>query len=136
MNARYENKYTAPAGFRDPEFLYPVRTRLLLTGDQDGAIGAFELAPRAEERYPESASRSKLMHGWLAQRSASNGKAAGNATGNHLPQRNVGEEEGRRNSDPSALTLTGWVRFCVGRLMLFQQTFDPGISTARGRPLM
>ncbi|MBA3767328.1 MAG: Stp1/IreP family PP2C-type Ser/Thr phosphatase [Acidobacteria bacterium] len=42
-----------PQDSTDPEFLYLYGRALLLTGDQDGAIGAFEqAASKLEERYP------------------------------------------------------------------------------------
>ncbi len=54
MNAEMaKQNIQRPQDSTDPEFLYLYGRALLLTGDQDGAIGAFELATtKLDERYP------------------------------------------------------------------------------------
>ena len=54
MNAEMaKQNIQRPLDSADPEFLYLYGRALLLTGDQDRAIGAFELAAsKLEERYP------------------------------------------------------------------------------------
>jgi protein phosphatase len=54
MNAEMaKQNIQRPQDSTDPEFLYLYGRALLLTGDQDGAIGAFEqAATKLEERYP------------------------------------------------------------------------------------